>query len=162
MNTYASGMTFGKPCKGIFVVVDHSSLPLFYNRDALPTSSLTTQFIDIFHPCTNGHTKPWQPPLLVPVDSDLYNYGFRSDLIPPSAPGTTRPVPYSSSHGLYVSVPAVHPLTILLFALGLEPNPNDLAYQMLPTCVESFPTPQRWPRSWPLPSGRTNLNNASV
>ncbi|KAF8867738.1 hypothetical protein CPB85DRAFT_1154249, partial [Mucidula mucida] len=124
-----------------------ADMPAVLDVPVLHDARMPTHILVLFS--TNAQ-RVADPPLLVPVDSDLYNHGFRSDLIPPSAPGTTRPVPYPSSQGLYVSIPAVHPLTtvphptsfplLLLFALGLEPNANDLAYQMLPTCVvEEFP-----------------------
>lgn len=121
-----------------------AQMPAALDIPVLHDARMPTHILVLFSQNATG------PPLLVPVDSAMYNHGFRSDLIPPSIPGITLPVPYMSAHGLYVSVPAVLPLTsvphpasfplLLLFALGLERNTNDLAYQMLPACaIEEFP-----------------------
>lgn len=90
------------------------------------------------------------PLLLAPVDGDLFTKSFQTDVIPPGPPGTTRPVPFPTSEGLYVSLPVVDAVSIvphaesfgllLLFALGFEKDTNMLAYQMLPVAVvDEFP-----------------------
>ncbi|KAF9025854.1 hypothetical protein BDZ89DRAFT_1092517 [Hymenopellis radicata] len=129
----AEGLPFESTCRLCSMSPTFASpadMPAVLDVPVLHDARMPTHILVLFSANAQRVT---EPPLLVPVDSDLYNHGFRSDLIPPA-----------SSHGLYVSVPAVHPLTtvshptsfplLLLFALGLEPSPNDIAYQMLPTC----------------------------
>ncbi|KAK0205507.1 hypothetical protein DFS33DRAFT_1474197 [Desarmillaria ectypa] len=114
----------------------------------LHDSRMPTHVLALFPPFHNNTSSA--RPLIVPVDTDLYNQGFRVDLIPLPPPGSTRPVPHLTSQGLYVSIPLVLPLTtvphpasmslLLLFALGLETGINDLAYRLLPvSVVEEFP-----------------------
>jgi len=88
---------------------------------------------------------------MLPIDARLWGQGFRVDLsLPPVEPGSTAAVPrrLDSTHGLVVTLPVV-PLSVphaasmpllLLFALGLETQPNILAWRLLPThVVEEFP-----------------------
>ncbi|RDB28310.1 hypothetical protein Hypma_001300 [Hypsizygus marmoreus] len=94
------------------------------------------------------------PPLMLPIDATLYAHGFRVDLaFPTAAPGTTSPVPRaldpsSPTSRLVVTLPVV-PLAVphapslpllFLFGLGLEQQPNTLAWRLLPAhVVEEFP-----------------------
>ncbi|KAK0224014.1 hypothetical protein IW262DRAFT_869957 [Armillaria fumosa] len=114
----------------------------------LHDSWMPTHVLALYPPYLNKYTSP--QPFIAPVDVDLYNQGFRVDLIPPLPLGSTRPVPHSTSEGLYVSIPLVLPLTTVphppsmsllsLFPLGLEASINDLAYCMLPvSVVDEFP-----------------------
>lgn len=86
------------------------------------------------------------PPMIMPLNSDLYNACFRVELLPQPPPGTAAPIPHSNSQ--FVTLPVVQarvphassvPL-LILFALGLETNTNILAWTMLPSqVVEEFP-----------------------
>jgi hypothetical protein len=89
--------------------------------------------------------------LILPVDASLYEQGFRVELnLPQAPPGSTSPVPrqVEGTQNLVVTLPVV-PLSVphisslpllLLFGLGLETQPNLLAWRLLPTnVVEEFP-----------------------
>ncbi|KAK0224044.1 hypothetical protein IW262DRAFT_870492 [Armillaria fumosa] len=125
-----------------------ADMPETLDFPVLHDSRMPTHVLALYPPYHNKYTST--RPFIAPVDADLYNQGFRVDLIPPPPPGSTRPVPHSTSEGLYVSIPLVLPLTtvphppsmslLLLFALGLETSINDLAYCMLPvSVVDEFP-----------------------
>lgn len=121
-------------------------MPSTMDLPVLKDARIPTHVLALYTITQNGTG----PPLVVPIDRELYAQGFRVDIIPPPAPGSARPVPYPTSQGLYVSLPAVNALTsvphprsfplLLLFGLGLEPDANALAYQMLPvSVVDEFP-----------------------
>ncbi|KAJ3927789.1 MAG: hypothetical protein NXY57DRAFT_590217 [Lentinula lateritia] len=101
-------------------------------------------------------------PLIVPIDADMYNNGFRvDDLIPPVAPGSASPVPFvhPNSGLLTVTLPLV-PISLphiasipllLLFGLGLETQTNFLALHLLPPQVISeFPNSAEMARQMSL------------
>ena len=98
---------------------------------------------------TNANTSI--PPLMLPIDATLYEEGFRVELsLPPAPPGSTSPVPQEleGTGTLVVTLPVV-PLSVphapslpllLLFGLGLETEPNLLAWRLLPAnVIEEFP-----------------------
>lgn len=91
-------------------------------------------------------------PLLVPIRVDLFTRGFTSKIIPPSPPGSTFPVPYSTEHteGQFVTLPVVPLLVphapsiplLFLFGLGLETRSQLLCCHLLPAeVIEEFPAP---------------------
>jgi hypothetical protein len=87
--------------------------------------------------------------ILIPIDATLYDRGFRTELsLPQPPPGSLAPVPRAVSSSvsptrMAVTVPLISlelphlsslPL-LLLFGLGLETQPNLLAYRLLPASV---------------------------
>ncbi|KAK1236242.1 hypothetical protein PQX77_000504 [Marasmius sp. AFHP31] len=115
-----------------------ASLPPFISVSSRGDSSLPTHILALYPSNTSD---PHQPtPLLVPVDVNLYNRGFRTDVIPPATPGTAPPVPHSttSSPGFMITLPVIpltvpHPPSIpllLLYGMGLETE-----QQLLPPCL---------------------------
>ena len=85
-------------------------------------------------------------PILMPLNSDMYNARFRAELLPQPPPGTAAPIPHSDAQ--LVTLPVVQILVphassvplLIVFALGLETNTNILAWTMLPPqVVEEFP-----------------------
>ena len=108
-------------------------MPIFSRDAPRPTHVLAASSPD----------QPTIPPLMLPIDAALFSRGFPLDLALPTAPtgprangsGTlTLPV-------VHLSVP--HPGTLpllLLFGMGLEREPNMLAWALLPvSVVEEFP-----------------------
>ena len=94
---------------------------------------------------------PSTHPLMLPIDVNSYERGFRVGLdLPDALPGTTAPIPreLGNSQTLVVTLPVI-PLTVphigslpllLLYGLGLETQPNLLAWRLLPSqVVEEFP-----------------------
>lgn len=88
------------------------------------------------------------PPLMAPINADMYNRGFRVEILPSPPPGTASPVPYQSPKGQVVTLPVVsisvpHVASIpllLLFGLGLETQSNYLSCWLLPPdVIEEFP-----------------------
>ena len=88
-------------------------------------------------------------PLMLPIDSSLYDAGFRVDInIPAAPPGSTAPVPHTADGTLVVTLPVI-PITVpdtstrpllLLYGLGLETHPNFLTWRLLPSqVIEEFP-----------------------
>jgi len=91
-------------------------------------------------------------PLLVPIRVDLFTRDFRTNIIPPSPPGSTFPVPHSIQHavGQFVTLPVIPMLVphapsiplLLLFGLGLETRSHLLCCQLLPPeVIGEFPAP---------------------
>ncbi|KAI3613107.1 hypothetical protein WG66_001454 [Moniliophthora roreri] len=124
-----------------------SSIDVPVRRDAhMPTHLLALYPSDM--PSDNSQI-PSQP-TLVPVDANLYNRGFRSEVIPVPPPGTLSPVPHSktSSPHAVVTLPVV-PLCVpnpssvpllLLYGMGLEANQHYLTTRLLPSqVIEEFP-----------------------
>ena len=94
---------------------------------------------------------PSTHPLMLPIDVGSYERGFRVGLdLPDALPGTTAPIPreLGNSQTLVVTLPVI-PLAVphigslpllLLYGLGLETQPNLLAWRLLPSqVVEEFP-----------------------
>lgn len=89
------------------------------------------------------------PPLMLPIDSSLYDAGFRADIsIPAAPPGSTAPIPQTVGDSLVVTLPVVAvtvPDTsslalLLLFGMGLETQSNLLAWRLLPSqVIQEFP-----------------------
>ena len=91
-------------------------------------------------------------PLLVPIRVDLFTRDFRTNIIPPSPPGSTFPVPHSVQHtvGQFVTLPVIPMLVphapsiplLLLFGLGLETRSQLLCCHLLPSeVIGEFPAP---------------------
>jgi len=91
-------------------------------------------------------------PLLVPIRVDLFARDFRTNIIPPSPPGSTFPVPHSVQHtvGQFVTLPVIPMLVphapsiplLLLFGLGLETRSQLLCCHLLPSeVIGEFPAP---------------------
>lgn len=89
-------------------------------------------------------------PLLVPIRVDLFTRDFRTNIIPPSPPGSTFPVPHSVQHtvGQFVTLPVIPMLVphapsiplLLLFGLGLETRSQLLCCHLLPSeVIGEFP-----------------------
>ncbi|KIJ16451.1 hypothetical protein PAXINDRAFT_75748 [Paxillus involutus ATCC 200175] len=103
----------------------------------------------------------WEPsyrPIMVPIHADLYSRDFRTNIIPPSPPGTPYPIPYNipQSSGQFVSlqvvpiqVPHAPSIPLLfLFALGLESRSHLLCCRLLPPeVIAEFPAPAVMARS---------------
>lgn len=97
-----------------------------------------------------ANANPTPPPSMLPIDAALYENGFRVELnLPQAPPGSTSPIPcLDSTQKLVVTLPVV-PLSVphapslpllLLFGMGLETQPNLLAWRLLPAnVVEEFP-----------------------
>ncbi|KAF9238105.1 hypothetical protein BU15DRAFT_88520 [Melanogaster broomeanus] len=89
----------------------------------------------------------WEPsyrPILVPIRTDLYTRDFRTNIIPPSPPGTPYPIPYSCptlrQANLVPHAPSI-PL-LFLFALGLESRSHLFCCRLLPSeVIGEFPAP---------------------
>lgn len=91
-------------------------------------------------------------PLLVPIRVDLFTRDFRANIIPPSPPGSTFPVPHSiqNTTGQFVTLPVIPVLVphapsiplLLLFGLGLETRSHLLCCHLLPSeVIGEFPAP---------------------
>ncbi|KIM46453.1 hypothetical protein M413DRAFT_441547 [Hebeloma cylindrosporum] len=122
-----------------------STFDMYVLRDAhMPTHVLAA---------TQPGQNPSVPPLMLPIDLNLFEHGFPIELnIPPAIPGTTAPVPrlvlLGGSRVLMVNLPIV-PLTIphanslpilLLYGMRLETDTNILSFNLLPVnVVEEFP-----------------------
>ena len=89
-------------------------------------------------------------PLLVPVDIDRYNRGFRTDVIPPATPTTTPPVDQHTLSPLdsVITLPVIpltipHPTSIpllFLYGMGFETQHQLLTPRLLPShVVAEFP-----------------------
>lgn len=89
-------------------------------------------------------------PLMAPIDANLFALGFRSPIVPAPPPGTTSPVPHFTSNSqtqvvtlpvVQITVPHVGSIPLLLlFGLGLETDPNLMAWRLLPVeVIEEFP-----------------------
>ncbi|KAF9463256.1 hypothetical protein BDZ94DRAFT_1259498 [Collybia nuda] len=97
-----------------------------------------------------ANVSPTPAPSMLPIDSTLYESGFRVELnLPQAPPGSTSPIPcLDSDQKLIVTLPVV-PLSVphasslpllLLFGMGLENQTNLLAWRLLPAnVVEEFP-----------------------
>jgi len=94
---------------------------------------------------------PTAPPLMLPIDGGLFERSLRVELnLPIAPPGTPAPIPRTSANSqvLVVTLPVVQitvphvgslPL-LLLYGMGLETQPNLLAWSLLPVnVVEEFP-----------------------
>jgi len=95
----------------------------------------------------------WGPayqPLLVPIRVDIFTRDFRSNIIPPSPPGSTFPVPHCVQHtvGQVVTLPVIPLLVphapsiplLLLFGLGLDTRSHLLCCHLLPPeVIGEFP-----------------------
>jgi hypothetical protein len=122
-----------------------STFNMQVSRDAhMPTHVLAV---------TAPEQNPSTPPVMLPIDSTLFERGFRFDLsITPAPPGSTAPIPYTQTVGesqvlmvtlpvLFITVPHVASLPLLLlFGMKLETQLNLLAWSLLPVnVVEEFP-----------------------
>ncbi|KAJ4490380.1 hypothetical protein J3R30DRAFT_3653708 [Lentinula aciculospora] len=132
-------------------------LPRYFDMLITRDAHMPSHALALYQSTTTSFIQP----LIVPIDVDMYNNGFRVDLIPPAAPGSTSPVPYrdSTSGALTVSLPVV-PISVphiasipllLLFGLGLETQSNFLALHLLPPQVISeFPNSAEMAREMSL------------
>ncbi|TFK31713.1 hypothetical protein BDQ12DRAFT_93371 [Crucibulum laeve] len=121
-------------------------IPSTIDMPVLRDAHMPTHVLAVLPP--DGITSP---PLMLPIDAGLYDEGFRDGLaLPESPPGTAAPVPrlHESTQTLIVTLPVVsltvpHPASLpllLLFGLGLETQPNYLAWRLLPAqVVGEFP-----------------------
>lgn len=122
-------------------------LPATVDMVVLRDAQTPTHVIAAFQ--ANG--SPSTYPLMLPIDINSYERGFRVGLdLPDAPPGTTAPIPreLGSSQTLVVTLPVIS-LTVphtgslpllLLYGLGLETQPNLLAWRLLPSqVVEEFP-----------------------
>jgi len=128
------------------VVLPDGPLPATINLPVLRDAHMPSHVLAVTQ--TERHPRG-TPPTLIPIDAVLFDRGFRTELnLPQPPPGSTAPVPRAapanvSPTRLVVTLPLVSvtiphlsslPL-LLLFGLGLETQPNTLAYRLLPTSV---------------------------
>ncbi|THV05707.1 hypothetical protein K435DRAFT_834606 [Dendrothele bispora CBS 962.96] len=124
-------------------------LPAYFDMPTVRDAHMPTHVLAVTQ-TTNSYSTV--PPIMIPVDVNMYNEGFRVSIIPPAQAGTTSPVPHilaGSSNAISVvslpvvpiSVPHIRSLPLLLlFGLGLERHSNTLALRMLPSeVVAEFP-----------------------
>ncbi|KAJ7905127.1 hypothetical protein B0H13DRAFT_2023442 [Mycena leptocephala] len=125
--------------------------PTFDMQLIAPVSGTPTHVLAVL-PAANN---PNIPPLMVPVDANLYHQSFSNvDFLPQVAPGTPPPVPHlvpgtqiPSLTLSVVPVNAPHGLSIpllLIFGLGLETDRN-LASREFPNAVEMSTVMSRLP-----------------
>ncbi|KAJ3746403.1 hypothetical protein DFH05DRAFT_1485088 [Lentinula detonsa] len=121
-------------------------LPRYFDMPVTRDAHMPSHALALYQSTTTSYIQP----LIVPIDAVMYNNGFRVDIFPSSAPGSTSPVPYPhpNSGTLTVSLPIV-PVSVphiasipllLLFGLGLETQTNSLALHLLtPQVISEFP-----------------------
>ncbi|KAK7460831.1 hypothetical protein VKT23_008760 [Stygiomarasmius scandens] len=122
-----------------------NQLPAFFDMPIVRDAHMPTHVLAVTQ-TTNSYSTI--PPLMIPVDFNMYSDGFRVSIIPTPLPGTASPVPIVNGSSAMVSLPVV-PISVphvqslpllLLFGLGLERNTNALALRMLPSeVVAEFP-----------------------
>ncbi|OJA16581.1 hypothetical protein AZE42_03839 [Rhizopogon vesiculosus] len=124
-----------------------SSLDMRVRRDA----HIPSHVLAVFDIPENEWGSSYQP-LLVPIRVDMFTRDFRTNIIPPSPPGSTFPVPYCVQHtlGQFVTLPVIPVLVphapsiplLLLFGLGLETRSHLLCCHLLPPeVIGEFPAP---------------------
>ncbi|KAL0071223.1 hypothetical protein AAF712_001789 [Marasmius tenuissimus] len=122
--------------------------PPFISVPSRRDPSLPTHILALYPSSTSHSNQP--TPLLVPVNVNLYNRGFRTDVIPPATPGTVPPVPHSTTSppGFMITLPVIpltvpHPPSIpllLLYGMGLETEQQLLPPRLLPEhVIAEFP-----------------------
>ncbi|KAJ3716594.1 hypothetical protein C8R42DRAFT_678871 [Lentinula raphanica] len=132
-------------------------LPSYFDMPITKDAHMPSHALALYH----STTTPFIQPLIVPIDADKYNNGFRVDILPPAVPGSLSPVPYSHSNSgtptislpvISISVPHIASIPLLLlFGLGLETQTNHLALHLLPPQVISeFPNSAEMARQMSL------------
>lgn len=109
-------------------------MPIFSRDAPRPTHVLAASSPD----------QPTIPPLMLPIDAALFARGFPLDLaLPAAAPSGPRASGSGALTLPVVPLSVPHPGTLpllLLFGMGLEREPNVLAWALLPvSVVEEFP-----------------------
>ncbi|KAH7883054.1 hypothetical protein F5I97DRAFT_1815528 [Phlebopus sp. FC_14] len=126
-----------------------ASIPPTINLRVVKDAHVPSHVLAVFDTPESSWGPSYQP-ILVPIRADLYTQDFRTNIVPPSPPGTPFPVPHCVPllDGQFVTLPVVPTLVphaasiplLILFAFGLESRSHLLSCRLLPSeVIGEFP-----------------------